>query len=72
MLYHSNLAKYATNKWLFTTARSGTSITNNISYSGQAIDSAGNTSAINAEGPPFLLFQGSTARLQEGQEQRCL
>ena len=43
-LYYANLAKYDVNKWLFTTARSGTSILSNIAYSGQAIDLAGNMS----------------------------
>ena len=43
-LYHSNLAKYDTTKWLFTTSRSGTSILSNIAYSGQVIDLATNSS----------------------------
>ena len=43
-LYYSNLAKYGTNKWLFTTVRSGTAILSNIAYSGQVIDLAGNSS----------------------------
>lgn len=44
MLYASNLNKYGTNKWLFTTSRYGTSILSNLAYSGQVIDLAGNTS----------------------------
>ena len=41
-LYYANLNKYAPNKWMFTTIRSG--LTTTLIYSGQAFDLAGNSS----------------------------